>query len=148
MAFIVPDYYEARDTRFWIDEDGRKWRSLGNACWYTNLDISKRHEDLVIYETYSPEKYPTYVNYDAIEVSQTKDIPVDFNGRMGVPITFLDKHNPKQFEIIGSSRTLCRPMSEFASKGTYSQGGPRFYLDNGDGTYRRMYDRLVIRKLP
>jgi len=148
MAFIVPDYYEARDTRFWIDDSGRKWRSLGNACWYTNLDISKRHEDLVLYETYSPEKYPTYVNYDAIDVSQTKDIPADYDGAMGVPITFLDKHNPKQFEIIGSSRTLGRPMSEFASKGTYSQGGPRFYLDNGDGTYRRMYDRLVIRRLP
>jgi len=64
---------------------------------------------------------------------------------MGVPVTFLDKHNPEQFEILGSSRTLGVPMSEVAKKGTYLQGGPRFYIANGDGTYRRMYDRIVIR---
>jgi hypothetical protein len=65
---------------------------------------------------------------------------------MGVPITFLDKYSPAQFDILGSSKTLGRPMSEIAKKGTYQQGGPRFYLPNGDGTYRRMYDRIVIRK--
>lgn len=64
---------------------------------------------------------------------------------MGVPVTFLDKHNPEQFEILGSSRTLGVPMSEVAKKKTYLQGGPRFYIANGDGTYRRMYDRIVIR---
>jgi len=117
-----------------------------NVTWYTNLDITKRHEQLILYKTYSPEEYPTYVNYDAIEVGRTKNIPVDYEGPMGVPITFLDKHNPDQFEILGSSRTLGQPMSEFAEKGTYTEGGPRFYLDNGDGTYRRMYDRIVIRR--
>lgn len=145
MAFKVPDYYEPRETRYWEDDDGQKWRSLGNACWFTNLDISKRHEEIILYKTYSPEEYPTYVNYDAIEVSKTKDIPMDYRGTMGVPITFLDKHNPDQFEIVGSSRTLGKPMSEIAEKGTYSQGGPRFYLDNGNATYRRLYDRLVIK---
>jgi hypothetical protein len=119
---------------------------VSGVQWFTNLDISKRHEDLILYKTYSSEEYPTYVNYYAIEVSKTKDIPADYNGAMGVPITFLDKYNPDQFEIIGSSRTLGRPMSEIAEKGTYMQGGPRFYLDNGDGTYQRMYDRLVIRR--
>jgi hypothetical protein len=64
---------------------------------------------------------------------------------MGVPITFLDKYNPAQFEIIGSSKTLGKPMSEIAKKGSYSQGGPRFYLTNNDGTYTRLYDRIVIK---
>ena len=146
MAFKVPDYYEPRATRYWQDEIGQKWRSMGNACWFTNLDISKRHEEIILYKTYSPEEYPTYVNYDAIEVSKTKDIPIDYEGAMGVPITFLDKHNPDQFEIVGSSRTLATPMSEIAEKGTYSQGGPRFYIDSGNGTYRRLYDRIVIRR--
>jgi hypothetical protein len=145
MAFKVPDYYEARETRFWVDENGQKWRSMGNACWFTNLDIAKRHEELILYREYSPDKYPTYANYDAIEVGKTSDIPKDFSGAMGVPLTFLDKHNPDQFEILGSSMTLGKPMSEVATRGTYSQGGPRFYLDNGDGTYRRLYDRIVIK---
>jgi hypothetical protein len=64
---------------------------------------------------------------------------------MGVPVTFLEHYSPEQFEILGSSRTLGRPMSEVAKKGTFTQGGPRFDLANGDGTYRRMYDRLVIK---
>lgn len=119
---------------------------VSGVNWFTNLDISKRHEDLILYKTYSPEEYPTYVNYDAIDVSKTNDIPNDYEGNMGVPITFLDKYNPDQFKIVGSSRTLGKPMSEFAKKGTYSQGGPRFYLNTGKGTYRRMYDRLVIRR--
>lgn len=145
MEFKVPDYYEARETRYWVDVDGQKWRSMGNACWFTNLDIAKRHEEIILYKEYSPEDYPTYANYEAIEVGKTSDIPIDYDGAMGVPLTFLDKHNPNQFEIIGSSQTLGKPMSEVAKKGNYSQGGPRFYLANGDGTYRRLYDRIVIR---
>ena len=120
-----------------------KFRNVG---WFTNLDIAKRHEEMVLFRTYNEIDYPKYVNYDAIEVGTTKDIPCDYDGEMGVPITFLDKYNPAQFEILGSSHTLSKPMSEFAEKGSYSQGGPRFYLKNPDGTYRRMYDRLVIRR--
>lgn len=105
MAFTVPDYYEPRDTRYWQDESGTKWRSLGNACWLTNLDISKRHEDLILYKEYTPEEYPRYDNYDAIEVSQAKNIPVDYDGVMGVPVTFLNRHNPDQFEIVGITKT-------------------------------------------
>ena len=109
--------------------------------------MSKRHEDVILYKTYqgNEAEYPKYVNYDAIEVGKVKDIPVDYEGEMGVPITFLDKYNPDQFEIIGSSMTLGAKMSGFAEKGTYSAGGPRFYLDNGNGTYQRLYDRIVIR---
>jgi hypothetical protein len=145
MAFRVPDYYPPREHRFWIDEEGNKWRSLGNACWFTNLDIAKRHEEFIPYRTYDPETYPTYANYDAIEVGRTLDIPGDYAGAMGVPITFLATHNPDQFEILGNSRELGARMSTIAAKGTFQQGGPRFYLPNGDGTYRRMFDRIVIR---
>jgi hypothetical protein len=112
MVFKVPDYYEARDTRYWVDDDGQKWRSMGNACWFTNLDIAKRHEDLILYKPYTPAEYPRYDNFDAIEVSRTLDIPVDYFGAMGVPITFLDKHNPDQFEIVGAAK----PWSGLATK--------------------------------
>ncbi len=109
MKFKVPDHYEARATRFWVDEDGQKWRSMGNACWFTNMDYRKRHEDLILYKTYDPALYPTYDNYDAIDVSRTVDIPVDYDGVMGVPLTFLNKHNPDQFEIVGIAKA---PMGE------------------------------------
>ena len=103
MAFMVPDYYEERTTRYWQDETGQKWRSMGNICWYTNLDIAKRHEDLILYKHYSEEEYPKYDNYDAINVGKVSDIPIDFEEAMGVPITFLDKYNPEQFEILNAN---------------------------------------------
>ena len=101
MAFTVPSYYEPRQTRYWVDERGQKWRSFGNICWFTNLDTTKRHEDITLYKKYTPEEYPKYDNVDAIEVSKTAIIPYDYAGVMGVPITFLDKYNPEQFEILG-----------------------------------------------
>jgi hypothetical protein len=103
MAFRVPDYYEARETRFWVDEEGKKWRSFGNACWFTNLDIAKRHQDLVLYKSYNADEYPEFDLYKAVDVSKTSDIPMDFDGVMGVPITFLSKHNPEQFEIVDAN---------------------------------------------
>lgn len=100
MAFRVPADSEPRKTRYWQDETGQKWRSMGNICWFTNLDHKKRHEDLILYAHYTPEEYPKYDNYDAINVDKTADIPCDYDGVMGVPITFLDKYNPNQFEIV------------------------------------------------
>ena len=76
---------------------------VSGVVWFTNLDISKRHDDLILYKQYNDEEYPTFDNYDAINVNTTKDIPKDFKGVMGVPITFLDKYNPEQFEILGLS---------------------------------------------
>lgn len=131
---------------------------LGNSCWFTNIDHGRRHQPFPLMtmadnlkysrhkEIKGKESYDKYHNYDAIEVPFTDAIPSDYDGVMGVPISFLDKYSPEQFVIIGSSRDLGVPMSEVAKKGTYVQGGPRFYLSNGDGTYRRMYDRLVIKK--
>ena len=79
---------------------------LASACWYTNLDHKKRHEELILYRRYygSEEDYPKYDNYDAVNVNKVSDIPCDYSGVMGVPITYLDKHNPEQFEIVGLDR--------------------------------------------
>jgi len=102
--FRVPDDYEVKETDFKIDEDGKKWRRMGNICWYTNIDVDKRHENMTLFRNYTPENYPKYDNYDAINVDKTVDIPCDYFGIMGVPITFIDKHNPEQFELLGDSR--------------------------------------------
>ncbi len=102
MAFRVPEYFEPRETRFWVDEEGQKWRSMGNIAWYTNLDIRKRHEEMILVKKYSEEDYPKYDNIDAIEVSKVADIPLDYDGVMGVPITFMYKYNPEQFEIVNA----------------------------------------------
>ena len=88
---------------------------VSGVTWFTNLDISKRHEDLILYKKYNEEEYPKYENYDAINVNKTKDIPVDYVGDMGVPITFLNKHNPDQFEIIGLG--ISNSGKEFGVKG-------------------------------
>ena len=74
---------------------------VSGVVWFTNLDHKKRHEELILYKRYSPSEYPKYDNFDAINVNKVKDIPIDYVGMMGVPITFLDKHNPDQFEILG-----------------------------------------------
>lgn len=102
--FKVPPSYEEKATDFKIDADGQKWRRMGNICWFTNFDIAKRHEYMVLFRRYSPEHYPRYDNYDAIDVSRTADIPCDYYGIMGVPITFMAQHNPDQFELLGSTR--------------------------------------------
>jgi len=82
--------------------NGEKYLFVKGCVWFTNLDITKRHEELILYKTYkgNEKDYPKYDNYDAIEVSKVADIPMDYDGAMGVPITFLDKYNPEQFEII------------------------------------------------
>lgn len=130
-AFKVPQDYEEKAVRFWIDETGQKWRSMGNICWFTNLDHKKRHEELDMFKHYSPDDYSRYDNYDAIEVSRVENIPMDYNGVMGVPITFLGKYNPDQFDIIGA-------MTTTKIEG-YNYGYP--YV-NG----QKIYARILIRK--
>lgn len=87
------------------DDDGNRYQTIGNSAWFTNLDHSKRHEELTLYRAYEPSEYPPYDNYEGIEVSKTVDIPLDWDGVMGVPITFLGKHNPDQFEIVGTTES-------------------------------------------
>ena len=110
MSFRVPDYYEARPTGSWR-ENGQNWRSMGNCCWYTNLDHKKRHEKrqgLIMAKEYDPAKYPRYDNYDAINVDKVSDIPKDYFGVIGVPITFIGKYCPEQFEIVGGMFSCSR----------------------------------------
>ena len=128
--FYVPDDYPLHAAGCGVDKNGRKYIRVKGVRWFTNLDYAMRHEELVLYKRYygNEEEYPHYANYDAIEVSKVSDIPCDYYEEIGVPITYLDKHNPDQFEIIGASRWLGKPMSEIAPKGSYVSGGVRFYL--------------------
>ena len=103
MKFRVPDSSEPRSTRFWIDDFGQKWRSLGNAMWLTNLDIDRRHQVYPLTKRYSPEEHPTYDTYDAINVKTINDIPFDYEGIMGVPITIINRYNSDQFELVGEA---------------------------------------------
>ena len=104
--FGVPKDYPLEASGCRVDENGNKFIRVKGVRWFTNLDYSERHEDLILYKTYKghEEEYPHYDNYDAIEVSKTSDIPLDYDSLMGVPITFLDKYNPDQFEIVGIAK--------------------------------------------
>lgn len=102
--FRVPDYYPLQAAGFRVDENGRKYIRVKGVRWFTNLDFKERHENITLYKCYTPEEYPHYDNYNAINVNKVAEIPCDYDGIMGVPITFLDKYNPEQFEILGDSR--------------------------------------------
>ena len=108
-AFFVPEDYPLSASGCGVDENGRKFIRVKGVRWFTNLDVKQRHEEMILVKKYTPEEYPHYDNYDAIEVSSTSDIPCDYAGIMGVPITFLDKYSPDQFNIImlanGNART-------------------------------------------
>lgn len=103
--FRVPDTYPLNAAGHRVDEKGNKYIRVKGVRWFTNMDYPQRHEDLVLYKHYTPEEYPKYDNYDAININVTSEIPIDYEGVMGVPITFLDKYNPDQFEIIGAMTT-------------------------------------------
>lgn len=96
MFFQVPNNWE----KFHHMENGKKMVRVSTSCWFTNLPVAKHNEDLLLYKHYTPEEYPKYDNYDGINVNTYTDIPCDYDGAMGVPVTFLDKYNPDQFEII------------------------------------------------
>lgn len=97
MEFVMPDSYEKYN---YIDKKGRKIGKVPAISWFTNLEHSKRNDEIILYKKYTPEEFPKYDNYGAIEVSRVCEIPKDYNGVMGVPITFLGKYNPSQFEIV------------------------------------------------
>lgn len=103
---------------------------VSGVNWFTNLEIKKRHEDMILYKRYNQEEFPKYDNYDAINIDKTKDIPMDYEGLMGVPITFMDKYNPDQFEIVGQMVTT--KIDEF------NFGYP--YIDG-----RKIYARIILR---
>lgn len=103
MAFKVPEDTEPRKTRFWIDDEGQKWRSLGNAMWLTNLNVVKDVKKLKLVHEYNKSKYLKYDNFDAIHIAKVAEIPNNYNGVMGVPLTYLKYHNNDIFEIIGEA---------------------------------------------
>lgn len=97
MYFFVPDECE----KYHKIEDGKKLVRVSTSCWFTNLSVNKHNQEITLYKKYTPEEYPEYYNFDAINIGTYTDIPYDYEGMMGVPITFIDKYNPEQFEIIG-----------------------------------------------
>lgn len=103
--FWVPDDYELNASGCGIDENGKKFIRVKGVRWFTNLDYKERHEDMILYKRYSEDEYPIFDNFDAINVGKTESIPCDYMEIMGVPITFLDKYNPEQFEILGITKT-------------------------------------------
>ncbi|OXB09554.1 modification methylase [Flavobacterium plurextorum] len=145
---------------------------VSGVHWFTNLDLNKRHEDLILYKMYNEEEYPKYDNYNAIEVSKTNEIPVDYNGIMGVPITFLDKYNPDQFEIVGMTSGRdefeARPIKKYINPkqhnedGTTTNGskantsstilyknkpeGVYYTADNAEGYLKVLYTRFLIKR--
>jgi len=130
-TYEVPEIYEGKKKKI----DGKWFSTHGNHCWFTNLDHKKRHALHMGYKTYKGNEsdYPKYDNYDAIEVSKVKDIPTDFNGVMGVPITFLDKHDPDQFELLGCTYSYGKV------KGLHVEGTTYNGLINGIEKYKRLF---------
>lgn len=133
--FVVPSSDHPERGNVETDEDGRTIAKFGNICWYTNLDITKRHEDLLLYRRYKGHEadYPKYDNYDAIEVSHVKDIPEDYWGVMGVPITFMDKYNPDQFDIVAFRKGDDGRDLVFTREREYNR---TFAYSSGDGDSR------------
>lgn len=131
--FGVPDSYPLQAAGFRVDEQGKKYIRVKGVRWYTNLDHAKRHEPLTLFRRYAddPGKYPKYDNYDAINVDKTADIPEDYDGVMGVPISFLDKYCPEQFDILGDSRF--HDGQDFSDDINYVNG-------------KLMYRRILVRR--
>ncbi len=134
--FVVPSSKNDRNNTYMRD-DGTIVAKFGNVCWFTNLDLKKRHEEMILVKRYSPSEYLKYDNYDAIEISKMINIPYDYSDPMGVPITFLDKYNPDQFEIIGADFDLAGPVQ---IEGKYKPSPQRFYINS-----ERKYARIIIR---
>lgn len=155
--FIVPKAIDGRKNTY-QREDGTIIAKFGNVCWFTNLDIKKRHEDMILVKRYNNDCYPTYSNYDAIEVSKVSDIPSDFAGLMGVPLSFFNTYNPDQFEIIGMTNLpeslpgLAPIGKEWCDK-YFAQGGTGHVSANmwglvfytSGGLAKRSYARVLIR---
>lgn len=147
-TYLVPNDYENNT----FIENNKKYTKLGNTIWFTNLETSKLYEELILYKSYTPESNPKYENYDAIHVDKVAAIPCDYNGIMGVPISFLDKYCHNQFEIIGiaegdSGKELgLRPYNRELKKLNPSlRDGQLFYIDK-NGYPQKPFTRILIRR--
>ncbi len=137
--FEIPSSYPLEAAGSRTDNEGRRYIRVKGVRWFTNLDFPQRHEELTLYKKYSPEGYPHYDNYDAINVDKVADIPCDYDGVMGVPITYLDKHNPDQFEILDANDFIIRDQAPKK---------PHGLIKDKDGYVmgRIVYARILIRK--
>ena len=158
-AFYVPDNYPLKASGCGIEEGtGRKYIRVKGVRWFTNLDIKQRHEDLILVKRYRSDEYKSFANYDAIIVDSVADIPCDYSGVMGVPITFLDKYNPNQFEVIGRTGNIEWATTEctfftpppIEDQEVFKQQNRTWRVQNGyyvsdDGIAHTTYDRLFIR---
>ena len=133
--FRVPDDYPLHAAGHRTDENGNKYIRVKGVRWFTNLDYKERHENLTLYKKYTPAEYPAYDNYDAINVDKTADIPADYAGVMGVPITFLDKWDPEQFEIVSSNDIRLHEKVPFKEHGLIKDKDSAI---NGKPTYVRI----------
>lgn len=169
--FQVPKDYKIKTKSRIKIQNGKKYFSMGSVIWLTNLDITKRHEDLILYKEFNSEDYPTYDNYSAINVDKVREIPFDYSGIMGVPLTFLYKYNPSQFEILGITAGRddfeVTPIKRYINAiqvkkdGTTVKGskvnttatllcdrkplGTYYIADNVDGFLKSIYARVLIR---
>ena len=136
--FGVQDHYDIATKSRKKIENGKKYFSMGSVVWFTNLYIAKRYEDLILYKIYNESEYPKYDNYDAINIDKIKDIPMDYKEAMGVPITFMDKYNPDQFEILSSNDIRRNDNIPFKQHGL---------IKDKDGTIdgEAKYVRIVIK---
>ena len=137
--FGIPKHYPLNAATSRTDEMGNKFIRVKGVRWFTNLDYAKRHEDLILYRRYTPEEYPKFDYYDAINVDRVQDIPADYFGTMGVPITFLDKYNPGQFEIISANDLRLNNTVPFKAHGL---------IKDKDGAIdgKLKYVRMVIKR--
>ena len=161
--FRVSDSYPLQSAGWRIDENGIKYIRVNGIRWFTNLDYSERHEDLVLHHSYTPQEYPQYANYDAVDVNKIAYIPCDFHGIMGVPPTFMDKFNPEQFEIIGCADYTGKYGSddigvsrigeewvakyrEQGGKGHYTANMTRLVYYDTNGKACNTFKRILIRR--
>lgn len=155
--FAVPDSYPLKAAGYRIDENGKKYIRVKGVRWFTNLEYDKRTEDIILYKKYSPEEYPKYINFDAIDVSKISEIPLDYNGLMGVPVTFIDYYNPNQFEIIGiaesdlgvsigvSSNLTDEQIKELKAENPSFRRGNPIYRDS-KGKLNKPFCRIIIKR--
>lgn len=133
-----------KENKMWLGYNCVRWfqtpsgelYEAARSFWYTNLEHNKRNEDLILWKTYSPDEYPKYDNYDAINISKVVEIPIDYDGVMGVPITFLTKYNPEQFEIVGATESEGKGFSEGL---WHSESGVAQATINGKKVYKRLF---------
>ncbi len=156
FEFIMADSYVLKGKAY-IDNQGKKHGFVPGICWFTNIEIKKRFEELILYKQYNEKEYPTYYKYDAINISKITEIPYDYFGKMGVPITFLDKYNPNQFEIIGlgagdlgreigiGNNYTVNELTAFKKQNPAFRRGIPFYFDNNKNLVVP-YARIIIKR--